>query len=195
MNVGNRIRKRRIELNMSVDELAKRLDKNRTTIYRYEKGDIENLPIDILDPLAKSLETTPAYLMGWDKEEPIAKTGITMGDVFKALRISNNLSVEEFANETGISVAEINSYESGKLQVPVGIINLVADFFGISITDILEEHKDYSKKGKKKSKLKKDRLRRFKVWNDTFGNIDFTDEEINKIMEYAKFLISQRNKD
>ena len=65
LNVGKRIQDRRRELNMSVDELAKRLNKNRTTVYRYEKGDIENLPLGTLTPLAEILETTPAYLMGW----------------------------------------------------------------------------------------------------------------------------------
>lgn len=68
MSVGKRIKERRNELHMSVDELAVKLNKNRATIYRYEKGDIENLPIDILEPLAKALDTTPQYLMGWDKK-------------------------------------------------------------------------------------------------------------------------------
>ena len=61
MTVGKRIRERRNELHMSVDELAKRLNKNRATVYRYEKGEIENLPIDVLEPLAKALDTTPQY--------------------------------------------------------------------------------------------------------------------------------------
>jgi transcriptional regulator with XRE-family HTH domain len=65
LNVGKRIQDRRKELNISVDELAARLNKNRTTVYRYEKGDIENLPLSTLKPLAEILETTPAYLMGW----------------------------------------------------------------------------------------------------------------------------------
>ena len=43
------------------------LNKNRATIYRYENGDIENMPIDVLEPLAKALNTTPAYLMGWQE--------------------------------------------------------------------------------------------------------------------------------
>lgn len=68
MSVGKRIKERRNELHMSVDELAVKLNKNRATIYRYEKGDIENLPIDILEPLTKALDTTPKYLMGWDKK-------------------------------------------------------------------------------------------------------------------------------
>ena len=52
---------------MSADELGKRLGKDRSTIYRYEKGEIENLPLEILEPIAKPLDTTPAYLMGWEK--------------------------------------------------------------------------------------------------------------------------------
>lgn len=69
MNIGHRIKNRRKELKMSADELGKRLGKNRATIYRYENGDIENLPLDILEPIAVALETTPAYLMGWEYEQ------------------------------------------------------------------------------------------------------------------------------
>ena len=56
------------------DELAKHLGKDRSTVYRYEKGDIENMPLDVLEPIAKALNTTPAYLMGWEeqiKEDPV----------------------------------------------------------------------------------------------------------------------------
>lgn len=65
MTIGNRIKNRRIELGLSVDDLAERINKNRATIYRYEKGDIESLPTSILEPLAKALFTTPEYLIGW----------------------------------------------------------------------------------------------------------------------------------
>lgn len=74
MTIGERIKARRIELGMSVEELGKRLGKNRTTVYRYETGYIENLPIDILEPIAAVLNTTPAYLMGWEEkiqEDPV----------------------------------------------------------------------------------------------------------------------------
>ena len=69
MNIGLRIKQRRKELKMSADELGRRLGKDRSTIYRYEKGDIENLPLDILEPIAKALLTTPQFLMGWEKVE------------------------------------------------------------------------------------------------------------------------------
>lgn len=128
MDVGKRIRERRKELNLSVDELAKKLNKNRTTVYRYEKGDIENLPMDILGPLAKALNTTPAYLMGWDDK-------------------------------------------------PTSAIDTITDYYRLSI-----EHEDNI------------RLKRFRVWAKKFNKYVFTDEEHNKLVEYAEFLIHQREK-
>lgn len=69
MTIGSRIKERRKHLGMSAEELGRRLGKDRATIYRYEKGDIENLPLDILTPLAKALGTTPQYLMGWETKK------------------------------------------------------------------------------------------------------------------------------
>lgn len=69
MNTGDRIKQRRIELGLTADELAKKIGKSRATIYRYENGDIENMPTPVLEPLARALETTPADLMGWTAED------------------------------------------------------------------------------------------------------------------------------
>ena len=69
MNIGKRIRDRRKEIGLSAEKLAEILGKNRATVFRYESGDIENVPLDILEPIAKALRTTPAYLMGWEEEQ------------------------------------------------------------------------------------------------------------------------------
>lgn len=71
MKIGDRIKQRRKELGMSANKLGEMLGKDRSTIFRYEKGDIENLPLDILQPIAKALMTTPEYLMGWSDEKKI----------------------------------------------------------------------------------------------------------------------------
>lgn len=68
MSIGERIKKRRQELNLSVEDIAKVLNKNRATVYRYESDEIENMPTSVLEPLSKILNTTPAYLMGWEDE-------------------------------------------------------------------------------------------------------------------------------
>lgn len=69
MNIGSRIKARRKEIGISAERLAETLGKDRATVYRYENGDIENLPLSILEPIAKALNTTPAYLMGWESPE------------------------------------------------------------------------------------------------------------------------------
>ncbi len=65
MEIGNRIRARRQQLGLSAEELGEAIGKNRATIYRYENGEIENVPLPVLEPLARALETTAKYLMGW----------------------------------------------------------------------------------------------------------------------------------
>lgn len=77
MRIGERIKQRRLELGYTADALAKLLNKNRATIYRYENGDIENMPIDVLEPLAKALNTTPAYLMGWQEPHQVSTSTIS----------------------------------------------------------------------------------------------------------------------
>lgn len=67
MTIGERIKERRKQLGLTVDELSERLGKNRATIYRYESNEIEKLPTTVLEPLAKALGVTPAYLMGWEE--------------------------------------------------------------------------------------------------------------------------------
>ena len=68
MAVSEKIRQRRLELGLTVDEVAAKLHKNRATIYRYENEDISKLPASILEPLADVLDTTPYYLMGWENK-------------------------------------------------------------------------------------------------------------------------------
>jgi repressor LexA len=65
-DTGKRIKDRRQELNISADTLADALGVSRSTIFRYEKGDIEKVPAESINKIAKLLNTTPAYLMGWE---------------------------------------------------------------------------------------------------------------------------------
>lgn len=65
MTTGERMKSRRKAIGMSAESVATELGVSAATIYRYEKGDIEKIPGNILEPLADILATTPAYLMGW----------------------------------------------------------------------------------------------------------------------------------
>lgn len=71
MNTGERIKNRRKAMNITAEELGAKVGIDRSTVYRYEKGDIEKVPISALEPFATALHTTVSYLMGWtdDPEE------------------------------------------------------------------------------------------------------------------------------
>lgn len=110
-NLNLRAKKRRLELGLSQDAVASRMGlAHRVSIYNIENG--RPISQKIIVKLAKALETTPSYLMGWDKE----KTPI----------------------------------------VP-------------------ERYKNH-----------------LKLWNDEFANESFSEEELKKLISYAKFLISER---
>ena len=79
MTTGERMKLRRKELGLSAEIVAERLGVSPATVYRYEKGDIEKLPGDILPALSKILHTTPAYLMGWEPTETDSSPEIPPG--------------------------------------------------------------------------------------------------------------------
>lgn len=180
MSIGKKIKDLRTELNMSVDELAAKLGKNRATIYRYEKGDIGNLPLDVLEPLATALQTTPAYLMGWeDKKESNA---ITIGDLLKRMRTQKNMTVDEYAKEIGVEPALLSKYESGEKNISIEVVNMISEYYRLITHSYME----------KNSEISDSRQERFREWAREFGHIELTDEEYRKIFEYCKFLMYLR---
>lgn len=124
MSAGRRIKQRRLELNLSAEELAERIDKDRSTVYRYESGDISRITIDMLFPLAEALETTPAYILGM---EP-ASTGV-------------------------IKVGDWAAYASRNETI----------------------------------------MKNMRTWIDEIGQIEFTEDELQQIMDFAKYLLFKRD--
>lgn len=66
MSIGERIKARRLELGLTLEDVGRKLGVNRSTIKRYEDGKTQRIRQDTLEKLAVILNTTPEYLMGWD---------------------------------------------------------------------------------------------------------------------------------
>ncbi|WP_368279728.1 helix-turn-helix domain-containing protein, partial [Enterocloster citroniae] len=67
MEIGERIKKRREELGMSQEELAQKAGyKSRSSINKIEI-DGRGLPQSKIVNIANALDTTPAYIMGWEE--------------------------------------------------------------------------------------------------------------------------------
>jgi len=68
MTAGERLKRLRKEQGLSADELASMIGVDRSTVYRYERGDIDKATVDVIPPLARALQTTPQHLLGWDEK-------------------------------------------------------------------------------------------------------------------------------
>lgn len=69
MTIGNRIRERRRDLGMTQTELAKKVGlKTKGAISRIENDTRDLTQTQIVD-FAKALNSTPSYLIGWDKTD------------------------------------------------------------------------------------------------------------------------------
>ena len=131
MTIGERIKQRRIELGLSVDEVAEKLGKNRATVYRYESNEIENLPVGTLEPLAKILETTPAQLMGWDDDESQASDERTKR-LRKAVE-NSGYSQTQLCEITGINKGALSSYLSGRYYPKQQAIEKLSEALNVPI--------------------------------------------------------------
>lgn len=84
---GDRMKERRKQLDINADTLAEYLGVSRTTVFRYENGDIDKVPAKLLTGIAKFLKTSEQYLMGWEDnpEAPSSSTSPLILDYYELL--------------------------------------------------------------------------------------------------------------
>lgn len=59
---GERVRARRKELNLTLDEVSRRAGCTKAAISNYERGYAKSVTMDLLFPLAQALEVSPQWL-------------------------------------------------------------------------------------------------------------------------------------
>lgn len=67
--VGERVKERRTELNLTMPDLGKRIGVNKSTIQRYEADGVDPKRTMIINGLAEALLTTPEWLIGLSEDK------------------------------------------------------------------------------------------------------------------------------
>ena len=102
MTLGEKVKLKREELNLSQEELAEKMNyKSKTSIHKIEVG-ITDLPLSKVKELAAVLKTTPAYLMGWEEKTEEKENNILSqltDEELAKLEKFNNMSTVMFMNE------------------------------------------------------------------------------------------------
>lgn len=83
--IGKRIKQSREAADMSLNDVGKKLNLNKSTILRYENGEMAKVKAPIIEQLAAVLRVSPHYLMGWS-DNPQTENCCTIDDT----PISNN---------------------------------------------------------------------------------------------------------
>ena len=64
LKIGNRIKQRRSELDMTQGDIARQIGVAVSTIQRYEKGQIEKIKLPVIEAIARVLQVEPSWLIG-----------------------------------------------------------------------------------------------------------------------------------
>ena len=67
MDIGERIRYLRTSQGMTLEEVGDVVGVGKSTVRKWESGEIANMRRDKIALVAKALHVTPSYLMGWDE--------------------------------------------------------------------------------------------------------------------------------
>ncbi len=102
-----RIKARRMQLDLSYQDLADKTGISKSTLQRYESGKIKNLPIDKLEILADALDTSPGYLMEWQEPKAITNAEEAMTFILQqpSLMAFGGYDIKKMSHEDLISFA------------------------------------------------------------------------------------------
>ena len=65
---GERIRECRLLYRLTQDDVGKHIGVGKQAVYKYEKGEITNIPLESIEKMAELFHCAPEYLAGWSDE-------------------------------------------------------------------------------------------------------------------------------
>lgn len=87
--VGEKIKQRRLEANISVAELSRNVDISRGYLHSIENGETQNPSADVLFKIAQALDTTIADLLGHEEDLPDIEISDSLREFAKQKQLSN----------------------------------------------------------------------------------------------------------
>ena len=94
--------------------------------------------------------------------------------IFKQLRLENKYTQQELAKKIGVSRSAIGMYETGERQPDFETLEVIADFFNVDMDFLLGRNT---------------KVHTIAAHHD---GEKWTDEELNEIEEFKKFVLSKR---
>lgn len=140
-NLGNNLRYYRKLRDMTLKEMAAKVDLSWSTYQKYETGQIKHVDIDIVKACAKALDVEPSVLLGWDSnnedEKPLKITLVkspigavpkhhTDKDDIKEIR-NRIAQIETEPTEATKALLLYQKYQQAPPHIQAAIQNLLGD--------------------------------------------------------------------
>ena len=203
IKIGNRIKHARDIRNYTLDYIASEIGVAKSTIQRYENGLISKPKLPVLQAIADVLRVNPAWLSGQDV--PMEQDD-SLAIIIEQLQRDTGLTLEEVAKKANVPLywlQNIDSFVPGAFG-PDGIeyewITRVANVFGISgsiLRTALSKQEvplpdDLPRVTAKEAFALEPYNNKTSTIAAHFDGDEYTEEELDKIKEFAAFVKSTR---
>lgn len=156
MEIGEKIKFLRMRQGMTLEELGSRVGVGKSTVRKWETGQIANMRRDKIASLADALNVSPSYLIGWEDENNVymdmknnsgiasdnignidkllycKKGGMKIGERIKSRRIELNITQNELARRLGYSDKSSISRIENSSKLTLNKVQLLADALNVS---------------------------------------------------------------
>lgn len=183
--IGARISYIRHKRNMTIEELANKVGITPKQLEDMENGVNRGFNPELMKRFCEVLNVQNSYFI--TMLEPVESIGLNV----KALREINELTQSEVANELHISVDKLKNYENGTENIPYDVLDRLASLFNVDVTMLLGMNFK-ARENEPHFKTTMRILERTRQWNEIVGESNFTDAEMEELMNYAKFILSKR---
>lgn len=209
-----RLKEKRMENDLTQEEMARALNVRRSTYGEYERGKISP-PSDKVEAMAKILGTTPQYLYGWDMSEIDAVAEIQR-DKARYDNAAEKAMIEMCDGLSPAELARVRNYTNDLKSDHVdfgSVIKKAREDHGMSESDLSKAlgttiknvrayekselfpldklHQLYETLSITYHQLVSLALTYSHVYEDIY-NLELTDSELDELYNYAKYLIFRR---
>ncbi|WP_443660550.1 helix-turn-helix domain-containing protein [Clostridium algidicarnis] len=121
MDMNEKIKAKREELGLTLQEIGEYLGVSKATVQRYESGEIKNLKLGSIEKLAEILKISPSYLMGWEESKDFNEINgdvctVEFYKILQSIMKERELTIPEISRMTGLPDSTIRSIISRKTK-------------------------------------------------------------------------------
>lgn len=89
------IKRKRLSLGLTLEEVGNMVGVGKSTVRKWETGDIENMKRDKIVKLSKALRVSPAYIMGMEDDEEVTPINSSTVPVLSKVSAGSPMYAEE----------------------------------------------------------------------------------------------------